>query len=238
MLYGGGTVNKSIHATSIVFITLLTLTLSFASGRNSLQVLPLGDSYTENFEEGVPQTGDSWMLLFERGGQVSLKEVKLEVGDGDPGLGPTTRISYLGADSETEHPIAILKNVPGLKAGPITTVAKDLSITPETFKGSSWKIGANHYLLGGTNKRGSGEDGTHYQFELNCKGKVWTLADQWIDSTGIIPSPTINWAGDLNHDQKLDVLISEGNEHGGWWTLYLSGPESIFPKVAAGFHMA
>ncbi|MGH8320714.1 MAG: FG-GAP repeat domain-containing protein [Gammaproteobacteria bacterium] len=213
---------------------------SWAENPSAVRILNVGQVCQEDlgeFGKDIPKTGDNWILLYQntdRTGQTGVKNVRLIVEAKDFAMCSGDNISYVGAGVKNEKPIAIIKNLEGISPGTITTVAINYQLTPEAVAHTKWKINGNSYqLLGNYEKLNetmikNGETtGSHYRFELETAGKHWVLCRQWMVSQ--VPVPIVVWAGDLNGDGKLDLILEEGNEHASWWTLYASNQSSPFP---------
>jgi hypothetical protein len=176
----------------------------------------------------------TWVALICAARECSLAETNVHLRDStyrrftsDPGVP--------GAIVETAHRgVVFLLRGEGLKPGPaVTSVLGEVHLTPgESLivgPASRWSLRASAPRMERT------PDGTQFEvfdvrvFDSHSPGTV---------SLGTWLAPLqISWAGDLNGDDRLDLLLSHSLETGERiWSLHLAGAEGSMQMVAQ-FHL-
>ncbi|HEX3126623.1 MAG TPA: hypothetical protein VH394_04775 [Thermoanaerobaculia bacterium] len=146
-------------------------------------------------DEMTARSGETWLCLMATKTGDELKTCTVDVKTVfDPIMGANTgkKVSIRGGGEA----VVLVRNIPGLKPGPVRTLFSGLwSLRPE-----------NGSLLLGPEMR----------LEMGREG-VWYTVEFWAGSTrkqvlwrneyvGDGP-PMLHWAGDLDRDGKLDLLI-------------------------------
>lgn len=199
--------------------------------------------------EVVAKPGQSWLILTKDGNKYSLQNSLASVKQ-------LRSVSWPGDENDAKLDFGVkgkaifaVRNISGLKPGNVTTVFHanpDSESDPKTGEISdgfhrAFELGDNRYVL--RVSRGLTEDGEKAAVFVLESGGV----NQVIKQVPAAISPDRNiigsliWAGDVDHDGKLDLSVNEFNEKGATLVdLYLS-TKAVRGKLvgfAAGFGTA
>lgn len=205
------------------------------------------------FEDGIYRTsevvakhGQTWLVLAKDSNQYSLQNSRASVKQ-------LRSVSWPGDENDTKlnftvkgRPIFAVRNISGLKPGNVTTIFHanpDSESDPQTGEISdgyhhAFELGDNRYVL--RVSRGLTKGGEKAAVLVLESGGL----KQVIKQVPAAVSPDRNivgsliWAGDIDHDGKIDLYVDEFNEIGATVVdLYLSTKASGGNLVgfAAGF---
>ena len=166
--------------------------------------------------------GQSWWGLYRAaagGYEVRLAAVHIEQVD-EP-----CKSNHIVTDDSTP-PVVLFSAVPGLRRGPVHTVFSGSRFL-HPGESVSWQMGQRWFALRAVGAAAETESGvlfTGYRLRLGTSENQYatpqTVAklDFTLDNT-----PLILWAGDLDGDGRLDLLVRlPGGGYGGDFGLYLS----------------
>lgn len=195
----------------------------FAPESRLIDILERDGLYRES--EVIAKSGERWLGLVQRGNKYSLVSTTAKVKR-------MRTISYPGDEYDVRLtfdksgiPVFAVRNIPGLKAGPVTTVyhrpswkeidQRNLEIRPmETGPGRAFDLGDSRYIL--RVSTGLTKDGTKAAvLVLEYGNQLQIVRQTYHDSTmekDIIGN--LLWAGDLDGDGRLDLYFDEFNEKG------------------------
>lgn len=133
--------------------------------------------------------------------------------------------NHIVTDDSTP-PVVLFSAVPGLRRGPVDTVFSGSRFL-HPGEGVSWRLGQRWFALravGAASETASGVLFSGYELRLGTSENRYatpqTVAklDFTLDNT-----PQILWAGDLDGDGRLDLLVRlPGGGYGGDFRLYVS----------------
>lgn len=167
----------------------------------------------------VPLNADGvWWSICDANGSRELKQVVVAVRlVNDPVLDDESRTT--GAEAEVrgcDSPIALLRNVPGLKARVLT----EGTASPVRKGVSTLRFGKTDLEV---RRFPEGERG--FRLELSSQGRTQTLFATEAGLLGESEPWKIAWIGDLDGDGKADLLLdATDDENVGQAFLFLSGP--------------
>lgn len=223
-----------------LFSVLLSLTFVAA-------LLPLqGSSQFENPAKGqvqlwaagpmhpnevVGKTGEKWFALYRTENGFELRVTKVTVLDSSVGLSD----KFVKVDRPFEC-LFLLRGIAGLKEGPIKTVfsghqfvkpSQSISLQLSSDLSSSYQL----YAEGKEDK----ETINDYKLVLYSDQRRQTILNR--AKMSLDGSPTLLWAGDLDRDGKLDLLMDLTNHYNAREpTLFLSSraaPNELVKMVAS-----
>ncbi len=169
----------------------------------------------------------NWIALYRDGSKSYLKKVKPKLIESDS----THPVDFLEITVENNHQCLLLINANGLEEGevPSLRVRKPKPRSGDTL---SFIYKALHYKLNITGSPCSMDDFPHenaidnYKMTIKISQKNEDITQNIIDYQGTTHEwylPSIIWAGDIDADDKLDLIIDKPGHYGsGRIELYLS----------------
>ncbi|HEY9869253.1 MAG TPA: hypothetical protein V6D08_08815 [Candidatus Obscuribacterales bacterium] len=200
-------------------IVALVALLSFASAAQSAQqtegsVLQVGSWHGD---EVRAETGQLWYGLFRGKNGYELKRTRLEitlahdpiVDEGGRQTGKKVTVS------DRLEPLFLVRNIPGCKPGPVPTVFSSSQRTAGAMRLNErrrFNFGSKEYVLSvagqGELMAKSGDTYINsYQITLTAGTTSQVLASHNDCNLGSGEGPRLLWAGDLDGDKKLDLLL-------------------------------
>lgn len=210
---------------------LLTTLLLLAGPLRAGQILDLGAFHGR---EVPARDGDEWLGLFCQGDVCSLAPARVRVEPfrdiyDDEHEANGRSVSIAGLPDEL---VCLFKNVPGIEMGAVRTVSErdiidDRDHATVTFDGIAYEL---RRTLPDTFDEPA-------RLMLRGEGKVQTIAIEMKVGEGG-PVWVVQWAGDLDHDGRLDLILSCDGDNFSALELYLSGTarEGELVRAAATIH--
>jgi hypothetical protein len=194
-----------------LFIPLFVLPIVMgavpAVSQQKVQLLFTGEFLGERL---WPKTGETWLGLYSTSKGYQLAAARLRVRPvPDACGGKATKVSV---DSTTQ-PYLLLSGLGGLRPGPVDTafVGQEFLYPGQSLSLKLSRIEKWYFLRAlGTAAPRLGEIlFSDYQLQLRDSGRIdadgrtiFHLKELTLDNT-----PKLRWAGDLDHDGRLDVLL-------------------------------
>lgn len=198
--------------------------------------------------EVIARSGENWLTLTEKNGHYSLVSATAKVTN-------KRTVSYVGDEHDVQlsfsnvgSPIFAVRRLPGVKAGPVTTLyhrpsseeieRRNLPILPmRTGFKREFNLNEVWYTL--RVSRGRTTDGTIVGvLVLESDGVAQVIARNYYEPAYGETIGELLWVGDLDNDGKLDLYLDEFNEKGYFGVgLYLSSAAGAgqFVKLVATF---
>jgi hypothetical protein len=199
----------AIHRRSSFWLSgaLITAAASSLAAQQKVELL-----FTGNFlgERAWPKTGEAWLGLYPTSSGYRLAPTKIRVEQvPDACGGSATKVS-----AETAaQPYLLLKGLDRLRPGPVDTAFAGMEFL---YPGQSLSIKLSEperwsYLsaVGTAGARGGEILFTDYRLELRDSGRM-DARGQAIFQTKALTldnTPKLRWAGDLDRDGRLDLLL-------------------------------
>jgi len=181
----------------------LLFAVLFAAPLWAGQILDLGAFHGS---EVPARDGDEWLGLFCNQDSCTVAPTRVRVErfrDMSDGENETTGRS-VSIDGLPDELVCLLKNVPGIEAGSVPTVP-DRDIVDDRDKATVVYNGVTYHLRRSLPEPNALDDPA--RLLLRGEGKVQTIAVEYkLDDGG--PVWTVQWAGDLDRDGRLDLIVS------------------------------
>lgn len=210
-------INKLVLFASLLIVTATTVS---AGGKKFSGDMVIDGSWHGN--EVVAEDGENWMALAENKGAYSLQEVKISVTLVEDAVldTPPTKTGKEISLQDGINAIALLRNIPQLQEGPVPSA----EIVDRNFgAGEPTTIlfnGMPYELVIACDAKLSVEEIADCPLELSGAGKTQQLmiypvfrpgeASQGIASDA---TPQVLWAGDLDNDGLLDLIVDLTNHY-------------------------
>ncbi len=193
-------------------------------GGDSIAIIRTGDFHGNAVES---RDGERWFGAFDSAGVTTLREVTILVttihDDVTDRAGADTgkRIKIEGGG----EPIFLVRSE-GMSAGPVTTrIAKPRQIEPgKPMRLAALRGRADYRLVGRWLPMRKGYENRGYRLAIETTDARKKRSQRLLDLGTIDESiPPVIWAGDLDRDGRLDLVLEIGNHYGVEdWGLYLS----------------
>lgn len=161
------------------------------------------------------KSGSTWMGLFPtKSGQFELRPTKVKVAivrdeiTDDP-AGPKTGKKVTAADKV--EPLFLVNGVPALKSGRVSTSKTYQKERPDIGFKTKLNVGAKESTLAVSGKKKDSEWRSQYKIVLETEGVKQTVYERKEVSDSSFPS--LLWAGDLDGDGKLDLIMDTTNNY-------------------------
>jgi len=170
-------------------------------------------------------SGEVWLGLFPSGEGFALKPSTIKVEAVEDALedAPGTKTGKKVSVDQAGEPLFLIKGATGLKAGNVVTV---YSTETEFYPGMCMYLplaGSVSYILCAFGN--AVDEGNIEGYRLRLMHGKTTQVFMSLDWCCNDKRPTLVWAGDLNGDGLLDVLLDASNHYNvSAYTLYLSSP--------------
>ena len=186
------------------------------------------------------ENGEHWHGLFKEGISYSIKKTKINVSsvfdpiiDEDESKKTGKEVTIQGP----EEPLILLKNLEGIKQGKLNSLL-DLSGVIKPGEKKSIRFKGNDLELSVEAKEVTEESGykyfKNYKLSVQSEGKkVVILEMPHTDLDAGLPS--VIWAGDINNDGGLDLLMSTSNHYNVMETTLFISENGILEKQAIVF---
>jgi hypothetical protein len=202
-------------------------------------------------DEVSTRSGDSWFALSRSSKGFELVKVPVNIKAVPDPLGDDEKGEPTGKEVTTPpgtDPLILLRGVPSLRAGPVVTAFEGDPVHLYPGLRMSLQIAEQNYSLyaEGVARRSPAADGAAMEIREYAVG-VDTMSEKRSISARLLSVetvsddpgvPTLLWAGDLDRDDRLDVLLSTSDHYNlSEVTLYLSsvGDGTPLPIKAAVF---
>lgn len=175
------------------------------------------------------KTGDVWLCIGREGTLIRARRCPIAMEpEAEDGFGQPLDAAKMG------EPLFLVTGVEGLREGDVPT------ITSEEVKlskvGASVTLGADGAVLSVSGREGD------YEIAFSVGGKRQVLARTTMLDDINMGRPALLWAGDLDHDGKVDLLMDVSGHYSSMeLRLYLSSraaPEELVREVALRSHPA
>ncbi|MBX9951258.1 MAG: hypothetical protein K2Y39_18970 [Candidatus Obscuribacterales bacterium] len=190
-----------------------TLLLSLvASAAFAADIIEVTDYHGEELHA---KSGSTWMGLFPtKAGQFELRPTKVNIAivrdeiTDDP-AGPKTGKKVTAAGKVA--PLFLLDGVPALKAGKVSTSKTYQKEHPDIGFKTKLNVGAKESTLTVSGTKKDSEWRNQYKIVLETEGVKQTVYERKEVSDSSFPS--LLWAGDLDGDGKLDLIMDMTNNY-------------------------
>ena len=209
---------KKVQVSLLVTLSALSAQ-SFARSSQAPQLLRPGIFHSN---EVSAKTGDTWLGLFRTRHGYKLVNTRLIVTPPKNQLTDKNHEGYgcIVAVQQKVRPLFMVRNLPQLRPGPVPTVAamKVLAFGAPV----RLRLGPKVYTLDAS-KYVRKNKAVDYKIVLQCAKVSQTLVVRNNCDLGPQSYLPLLWAGDIDGDGKLDLLIDTTDSYNGWDpTLFLS----------------
>ena len=234
--------DQLLHALKIIItISFLYFLTSIGDPSKQIEIMDVGDFHGD---EVSAIDGEEWFMLFKKGNKVLLQKTTIKVdlfGDliiDNPGEKTGKKVST----ESTNEVILLLKNIPTSYSGEIETITKWPMPLPGDATSIKMKYGGNNYTLEMQIEQPDAAESTARLTFSDGKNKqvlseYRSYMENGIYGFGDDAAPTLIWAGDIDGDKQLDLLLDLTNHYNvSELTLFLSSTAAkgeLAGKIAA-----
>lgn len=212
---------------------LLLLPMFFQSKTSPGSTVQIWSSGAMHPNEVLGKTGETWYGLFNVKTGFELLPTKITVLDSSTVAGLYQK--YVRTDRDTD-PVFLIRGLPELWRGPVKTVFFGY-FQPRPSNGIALFV--SNELMSQYNLYVTGKESTEtisdYELILSHQQTKQVLSSR--NPTYTEALPTLRWAGDLDGDGKLDILVDMTDHYNASeTTLFLSSraaPNELVKKVAS-----
>lgn len=144
-------------------------------------------------EADAVKPGDTWLCVGREGAVVRARSCAIAIEPEEPGIGQPLDAAKMG------NPLFLVTGVEGLREGEVPTVTSEEVVLSKV--GASVTLGAERAVLAVSGREGDYEIG----FSVGGKRQVLARTTQLDDIN--LGRPALLWAGDLDRDGKIDLLM-------------------------------
>ena len=231
-----------INSSFFILTILLSLVLigkSLALG-DDVKEAKLIETGSFHGDEVSAKTGEEWFAILKVGSDYMIKKTKINV---SPVFDPimdedeskkTGKVVSIEGNTE---PLALLKDIEGIKQGKLNSVQDLLGVIKPVEK-KSFRFDGKDFELSVEAKEVTEDSGykyfKNYKLSVQSEGKkVVILEMPHTDLDAGLPS--VIWAGDINNDGGLDLLMSTSNHYNIMETTLFISENGILDKQAIVF---
>ena len=178
-------------------------------------------------EADAAKPGDVWLCIGREGTLIRARRCPIAIEPGaEDGFGQPLDAAKMGA------PLFLVTGVEGLREGDVPTVTSEEVKLSQV--GASVTLGAERAVLAVSGREGG------YEIAFSVGGKRQVLARTTMLDDVNMGRPALLWAGDLDHDGKVDLLMDVSGHYSSMeLRLFLSsraGPDEVLREVALRSH--